>query len=125
MDQIIELLRPFEESPAVPLTLSTLKRARDTKGMMTFPSAMVLEAYTRHLTTTRQFTRRRRGGRRAMTIHQAKNREFDRVAVVWPYQIPANADDRRRLLYNAITRARRSCVIVVQDQKLMNGAPFK
>jgi superfamily I DNA/RNA helicase len=50
-----------------------------------------------------------------MTIHQAKNRDFDSVVVIWPLEIPAGSDRRRRLLYNAITRAREQAVVVVQD----------
>jgi hypothetical protein len=36
----------------------------------------------------------------AMTIHQAKNREFDGVVIVWPYQVAGDLDQKRRLLYN-------------------------
>ena len=54
----------------------------------------------------------------AMTIHQAKNREFGTVVLLWP-QIgdkwtPAQ---QRRLLYNGITRAKKSCVVVVHEPK--------
>ena len=61
-----------------------------------------------------------------MTIHQAKNREFDSVIVVWPLEIPAGADRRRRLLYNAVTRARRQAIVIVQDPKgdVMGIPPF-
>ncbi len=48
------------------------------------------------------------------TVHGAKNREFDDVFVVWPYQIAPGADLQRRLLYNAITRAKRRCYLFVQ-----------
>lgn len=54
---------------------------------------------------------------RAMTIHQAKNREFDYVIVLWPFQVAGGAERRRRLLYNAVTRARKQVLIVVQDPK--------
>ena len=78
-----------------------------------------------------RLVRRRRqfGGRRdptlsAMTIHQAKNREFDHVVVIWPHRVPNGDDQRRRLLYNAITRARRSCTVLVQAQRLLEVSPF-
>lgn len=51
----------------------------------------------------------------AMTIHQAKNREFDRVVVLWPYQVSGSAEAVRRLLYNAVTRARERVAIIVQN----------
>lgn len=50
----------------------------------------------------------------AMTVQQAKNREFDGVIVLWPYQVPVLEEHRRRMLYNAITRAKKWCVVVVQ-----------
>ena len=43
----------------------------------------------------------------ALTVQQAKNREFDGVVVVWPYQVGGNVEHKRRLLYNAMTRAKR------------------
>jgi superfamily I DNA/RNA helicase len=60
----------------------------------------------------------------AMTVQQAKNREFEGVVVLWPYQVGGDAEHKRRLLYNAITRARRWCTIVVQNPNLLQDAPF-
>lgn len=64
--------------------------------------------------------------RRAMTIHQAKNREFESVIVLWPLKLTGNSEQKRRLLYNAVTRARGRAVVIVQDPKgtVMVGAPF-
>jgi superfamily I DNA/RNA helicase len=59
-----------------------------------------------------------------MTIQQAKNREFEHVVVIWPYTVPNDNEQKRRLLYNAITRARRSCLVLVQAEELLNGPPF-
>jgi superfamily I DNA/RNA helicase len=118
------LLTAFPEIPSAVMTLATLRRMRDARGVEAFSRAALIEVFDRHISSARQFTRRRSGGRLAMTIHQAKNREFDRVAVIWPYKIPPSADDRRRLLYNAVTRARMSCVVVVQNASLMGQAPF-
>lgn len=60
----------------------------------------------------------------AMTVHQAKNREFDGVVVLWPYQLGGDAEHKRRLLYNAVTRARGWCTVVVQNDNLLASAPF-
>jgi len=60
----------------------------------------------------------------AMTIQQAKNREFDGVVVIWPYQVGGDAEHKRRLLYNAITRAQRWCTVLVQGAALPQAAPF-
>lgn len=118
------LFKSLADIPAAAMTLATLKLMRDAKGIEDFSSATIVEIFDRHLSSARQFTRRRAGGLLAMTIHQAKNRGFDRVAVIWPYQIPPSADDRGRLLYNAVTRARMSCVVVVQNASLKAEPPF-
>jgi len=55
--------------------------------------------------------------RRAMTIHQAKNREFSIVIVLWPLQVRSDPDAARRLLYNAITRAKDRALVFVQDTR--------
>jgi superfamily I DNA/RNA helicase len=47
----------------------------------------------------------------ATTVHGAKNCEFDNVCVLWSYRIPADTELQRRLLYNAVTRAKTNCVI--------------
>jgi len=63
-------------------------------------------------------------GVRALTVHGAKNREFDVVFVLWPAAIGGDAIQKRRLLYNAITRARRSCVVLVQSTRALQAPPF-
>ncbi len=78
----------------------------------------------RELATRRHYGVRTEASFRAMTIQQAKNREFDHVAVVWPYTVPNDDAQKRRLLYNAITRARRSCVVLVQAETLAMVPPF-
>jgi hypothetical protein len=60
----------------------------------------------------------------SMTVQQAKNREFDGVVVLWPYQVGGDAEHRRRLLYNAVTRAQRWCTIIAQGPELLQGPPF-
>ncbi len=65
----------------------------------------------------------------AMTIHQAKNREFERVIILWPYQVSGNAETARRLLYNAVTRAKVRATIIVQNvirngQNRLHQPPF-
>ena len=61
---------------------------------------------------------------RAMTVHQAKNREFESVIVLWPYEAAGSPERVRRLLYNAVTRAKRQAVVIVQDPKRLKQIPF-
>jgi hypothetical protein len=48
------------------------------------------------------------------TIHGAKNREFDNVFVLWsPHTVKKwKTDEQRRLLYNAVTRAKKGCMVL-------------
>jgi hypothetical protein len=80
-----------------------------------------------------QIVRRRRAfgpdtnwDRRVLTIHQAKNREFESVVALWPLKQPKDLERQRRLLYNAITRAKSRAMVIVEDPtgKVTTGALF-
>ncbi|MFT3932156.1 MAG: ATP-dependent helicase [Chitinophagaceae bacterium] len=60
----------------------------------------------------------------ALSVHQAKNREFDGVLVIWPHTAAGSEEHKRRLLYNAITRAKIWCVVLVQSKALTEKSPF-
>lgn len=55
------------------------------------------------------------------TIHGAKNREFDYVIIFWPYESPGKSISKRKLLYNAITRAKRDVLLLVQNRTNNNS----
>ena len=55
------------------------------------------------------------GRTRAMTVHQAKNREFEAVIVLWPFAVGGDLDSQRRRLYNALTRAQKWAAVIVQE----------
>lgn len=55
--------------------------------------------------------------RRVLTIHQAKNREFESVIALWPLKQPKDTERQRRMLYNAITRAKNRAMVIVEDPK--------
>jgi len=52
----------------------------------------------------------------ATTVHKAQGSEFDHVAVVLPE--PGSPLSTRELLYTAITRARRSVLLVGERERL-------
>jgi len=54
--------------------------------------------------------------RLALTIHGAKNREFDDVIIIWPYASPSDDLFKRKLLYNAVTRAKQNAYLMVQGK---------
>jgi hypothetical protein len=50
-----------------------------------------------------------------MTINQAKNREFEAAIILWPFAVGGELDSQRRRLYNALTRAQKWAIVIVQD----------
>lgn len=91
----------------------SLSRLARLKGLSRIPAALVNEYAQRTVHSLRAYGPER-SRRVVTTVHQAKNREFDHVLVVWPFRVTPGADAQRRLLYNAITRAKQSCVVLVQ-----------
>ncbi len=82
------------------------------KGLKAIPRALVEQ----HVDSVVHETRAYRDYiplRTVTTVHGAKNREFDNIFVVWTYKVPPDKDQQRRLLYNAVTRARNNCMILV------------
>lgn len=100
------------------------------RGLSTVTVADVVNEIGGIVRRRRAFGPNRPWRRRAMTIHQAKNREFESVVVLWPLKLGGNPEQKRRLLYNAVTRARGRAVVIVQDPKgtvqagpLFTGSP--
>jgi len=95
------------------------------RGRAEFSRADIEVVITRQVTIRRQRYGSDNHDFVAMTVQQAKNREFEGVFVLWPYQIGGDAEHKRRLLYNALTRARRWCTVVAQSADLLQAAPFR
>ena len=86
------------------------------KGTSCFSKEVLAAALDRIIHSRRAFLPDRRSGViRAMTINQAKNREFEGVIVLWPLATGGSIDSHRRKLYNAITRAKGWVNVVLQD----------
>jgi superfamily I DNA/RNA helicase len=82
------------------------------KGLKLIPRSL-LEQHVDSLVHEKRAYRDYNPLRAVTTVHGAKNREFDNVFVVWTYKLPPDKDQQRRLLYNAVTRARSNCIILV------------
>jgi superfamily I DNA/RNA helicase len=95
-------------------------------GRTQFGAAEVRSQVHRAVQHIRAYSSLRGAGRRVMTIHQAKNREFPVVIVLWPFQVTGDPLLARRWLYNAITRAQRRAIVIVQDpqKRRLNAPPF-
>lgn len=103
-----------------------VEHQRRVLGRTQFGASEVRGQVKRAVQRVRSFGRMPQGGRHAMTIHQAKNREFPVVIVLWPFKVVGDAVLQRRWLYNAITRAKRRAIVIVEDpqKKRLNAPPF-
>lgn len=95
-------------------------------GRTKFTATEVRAEVKRAIHHVRSFGDPAPASRRAMTIHQAKNREFEVVIILWPFEVAGEAVRLRRLLYNAVTRAKRRAIILVHDPKTtrLQSPPF-
>ena len=123
--EVLPLLGAMEECNAQESLIRWVVRQRDMAGRELFGHEHLLAQTRRILATQRARTYRSENGRRALTVHQAKNREFDAVIVIWPYTVAQDDEGKRRLLYNAITRAKQWCVVVVQGTGSTLKTPFR
>ena len=86
------------------------------KGQTEFRAAELRAAIERILLLRRAYSHTALFGQiRAMTINQAKNQEFEGVVVLWPFAVGGNQESQRRRLYNALTRAQKWAVVIMQD----------
>ena len=91
---------------------------------MQFTRGEVVKLVEQSFSQRRQFRRSDVHRWKAMTVHGAKNREFDNVIVLWPAAVGGSDDQKRRLLYNAVTRAKERCIVLVQAAAHMSLPPF-
>jgi hypothetical protein len=117
-------LQRLPTSFAVRQSIAWVERQVRTRGVENFRRPDVVEIIGRNLSQARQRASRAEANFTAMTVQQAKNREFDGVFVLWPYQVGGDDEHKRRLLYNAVTRARNWCTVVAQGPSMPRSAPF-
>ena len=108
-------------APAVAQVVARTQRFSRLRGLQNIPHDVV----ARHVDAVVHEHRAYCGyspKRIVTTIHGAKNREFDNVFVLWPYRVISDNEQKRRLLYNAITRSKQNCTLLVQGnlQRVQN-----
>ena len=101
-----------------------LEIQRRTRAKVQFTRDEVVKLVEQSFSQRRQSRRSDVRGWKAMTVHGAKNREFDNVIVLWPAAVGGSDDQKRRLLYNAVTRAKERCIVLVQAAAHMSLPPF-
>jgi hypothetical protein len=121
-----EAILALPRSPVTNQLTRWVQHQRRVLGRAEFGAAEIRSQVMRAGQRLRSFGALTPHGRRAMTIHQAKNREFPVVIVLWPFKVVGDAVLARRWLYNAITRARRRAIVIVQDpqKQRLNRPPF-
>jgi len=124
MAETLAALGCLPRSGAVRATGVWVRHQARAAGRTEFSRVEIEEIIARQVATRRQRYGADNYEFTSMTVQQAKNREFDGVFILWPYQVGGDAEHKRRLLYNAVTRAQRWCTIVVQGPELLQGAPF-
>ena len=124
VEDALAAMAPHRNDPPIRMVRDWIGRQRSIRGLEELTAEEIRRQLDRALFLRRRYGQRRQPQFAAMTIQQAKNREFDHVIVLWPYTVPNNDEQRRRLLYNAITRAKRSCTVLVQNQALLSAPPF-
>ncbi len=101
-----------------------LDTQRRTRSKTIFSKHEIEKAIEQGFAQRRRARKGEGSGWKAMTVHGAKNREFDNVIVLWPAAIGGSDDQKRRLLYNAVTRAKERCLVLVQAKANLSQAPF-
>lgn len=117
-------LEPHKHAPPVRTARDWIARQKRLLGLEEIHTQQIRRQINRSFAARRRDAGAKRRDFVAMTIQQAKNREFQHVVVIWPSTIPNDNEQKRRLLYNAITRAERSCLVLVQGQELLDAPPF-
>jgi superfamily I DNA/RNA helicase len=123
-DDCLAALSPHAEHAAVAAVISRVRRRRRAFGQMQFRREQIEALIEEAVRNQTRHSGRSRNRNVAMTIQRAKNREFPNVVVLWPHSATGSNEHRRRLLYNAVTRATRHCSVVVIGQGLTGRPPF-
>jgi hypothetical protein len=120
-----EILADADDGAARDALVRWVLRQRDLAGRAAINFSELSGQARRVIAVTRARANRTDSGIRALTVHQAKNREFDVVIAIWPYTVAQDDEGKRRLLYNAITRARLQCTVIVQGAASTGKPPFR
>jgi len=111
--------------PWVSSVRNAIIRTNQTQGRKFWDTTELTELVERKAAQHRAYGYQWTRGIPVMSIHQAKNRQFDNVVLLWPPGVGGSDEQKARLLYNGITRAAQSCSVFVRTQPLLNQAPFR
>nr|WP_072597122.1 ATP-binding domain-containing protein [Sinorhizobium americanum] len=122
---VISRMAPIADPPLwLAKVRNSLRAGFDRFGKTNWSAEEVRSLLERTAANHRAYSRDRSRGIPLLSIHQAKNRQYDQIIILWPHGVPGNDEFKARLLYNGITRARRGCKIFVRAEELLHAAPF-
>ena len=104
--------------------ISSVEQGRRVRGQQNWSREQVKDLCERKASAHRAYGYGHSRNIPVLSIHGAKNRQFRNVVVLWGPTVGGADDYKRRLLYNAITRAEQRCTVFVRTQALLNAAPF-
>ncbi|WP_245820602.1 ATP-binding domain-containing protein [Flavimaricola marinus] len=123
-DEVCAVLKEHSTQPMVKTVDRRVRRLHRVTGQSEFEKAQLDSFISDAVRTNTRLGFTKSAKIKAMSIHAAKNREFDRVIVLWPQSATGGDEHKRRLLYNAMTRAKSYCTIVVLGTGRTTAAPF-
>ncbi|MDV4169688.1 ATP-dependent helicase [Rhodovulum sp. FJ3] len=123
-DEVCAVLEEHSAQPMVKTVERRVRRLHRVTGQAEFEKAQLVSFISDAVRTNTRLGFKKSAKIRAMSIHAAKNREFDRVIVLWPQSATGSDEHKRRLLYNAMTRAKSHCTIIVLGNRRLGSAPF-
>jgi superfamily I DNA/RNA helicase len=120
-----EAIRDVGDTEAAIILKEFLKRKWKLKGISEVDVTEVIQHIKKTMLIRFNMQTMKTSGIEALTVRQAKNREFESVIFLWPYSVPPSIDSQRRLLYNGITRAKNQVTILIEDfEKPSNAELF-
>lgn len=123
-DEVCALLDNHLAMPTVKSVHRRVRRLHRVTGQSDFEKDQLVSFVSDAVRTNTRLGFKKSARIKAMSIHGAKNREFDRVIVLWPQSATGSDEHKRRLLYNAVTRAKSYCAVIVLGNGRLNSAPF-
>lgn len=121
---VIEQLKIINNPRVLTDVTDWMDLQRRTRGLKNFSREDIAAAVQRSFAQKRRSHKVDRSGWSSMTVHGAKNREFDLVILLWPAAVGGSDEQKRRLLYNAVTRAKSQCLVLVQAKRHLQQVPF-
>ena len=123
-DEVRALLKKHLVEPTVKAVDQRVRRLHRVTGQTEFEKDQLVSFVSDAVRANTRLGFKKSARIKAMSIHGAKNREFDRVIVLWPQSATGSDEHKRRLLYNAMTRAKSHCTVIVLGQDRLVSAPF-